>query len=138
MARLAPRWVPPSEAAQIEARLGGWVAALRRPALRPVLDELVRALERPLAPCWISPDDAPAPHAADAAAPFSRVLCVTASRVMSAEASRELRSWTYVQGAADDHENWSRGLSAEVAALSAAYEDEVSVLEGLLARATQE
>ena len=136
-----PPWVPPSEAAQIEARLGGWVAALRRPALRPVLDELVRALERPLAPSWISPNDAPAPQAADAAAPFSRVLCVTASRVMSAEASREVRSWTYVQGAADDHENWSRGLSAAqwwawheplmraAATSSAAAEDELCRLQ---------
>ena len=36
--RLITAWVPPSERAQIEARLAVWVDALRRPALRPPLE----------------------------------------------------------------------------------------------------
>lgn len=35
-----PPWVPPSEVAQVEARLAGWVASLRRPALQPLLEQL--------------------------------------------------------------------------------------------------
>ena len=35
-----PPWVSPSEQAQIEERLGGWVELLRRPPLRPLLDQL--------------------------------------------------------------------------------------------------
>ena len=39
-----PPWVPPSERAQIEARLAVWVDALRRPALRPPLEQLRESL----------------------------------------------------------------------------------------------
>ena len=38
-----PPWVPPSEVAQVEARLAGWVASLRRPALQPLLEQLRQA-----------------------------------------------------------------------------------------------
>ena len=41
------------------------------------------------------------------------VYCVCASAVRSAATSREHHSWTYVQGAGDDEENWSGGLRAE-------------------------
>ena len=40
---LLPPWVPPSEVAQVEARLAGWVASLRRPALQPLLEQLRQA-----------------------------------------------------------------------------------------------
>ena len=38
-----PPWVPPSEQAQVEARLAGWVDSLRRPALQPLLEQLRQA-----------------------------------------------------------------------------------------------
>lgn len=53
-----PSWVPASEAAQIEARLDGWVRAMRRPALAPLLGRLRAALDRPLRPRWLCPSAA--------------------------------------------------------------------------------
>ena len=126
-----PPWVPPSEAAQIEAHIGGWVDALCSPALAPVLSRLRAALDRPLRPGWLCPpaDDDAAAHAylhayaarasatsADASARgahFAWVHCVSASRVSAPAAARARASWTYIQGAADDEENWARGLRAD-------------------------
>ena len=136
-----PPWVPPSERSQIEARLDGWVAALRKPALAPVVSRLDAALDRPLVPSWLCPDAAEtaseragragpaaergyreasqhaasaaaaAAEAAEAGAPFYAIHCVSASEASTSEHSRERASWTYVQGAGDDEENWSRGLT---------------------------
>ena len=154
-----PEWVPATEASQIERLINGWVAALRRPALAPVLEQLRRELRRPLRPTWCCPadqsyDGAPewhvgqaygvaAPSGADSAravavageaatsggepankkgettalgellARYHLVQCVCASAVRSAEASREHHSWTYVQGAGDDEENWACGLKPD-------------------------
>ena len=122
-----PSTVPPSEASQIASRLDGWVAALRRPALSTVLEKLREALKRPLRPSWLCPpDDGPRDNgaaavrayaaASDAAAAASSqyawVHCVCASEACSAEVSRERGSYTYIQGAGDDEENWSRGVTA--------------------------
>ena len=46
-----PPWVPPSEAAQVEARLAGWVASLRRPALQPLLEQLRQATRAHMRMC---------------------------------------------------------------------------------------
>ena len=129
-----PPWVPPSEVSQIDARLDGWVAILRRPALAPVLARLVAALHRPLRPRWVCPATDGSGGIADAAttaseyarsahaehktaaasgSPFSWVHCVCASEVISAEAARARASYTYIQGAGDDEENWATGLRAE-------------------------
>jgi tRNA A64-2'-O-ribosylphosphate transferase len=111
-----PPWVPPSEASQIEGRLGGWVDMLLRPALAPVLDRLVMALDRPLRPGWLCPptgkgargaassadflaEYASAAHeaserAASAGAPFAWVHCVCASETCTAEQARERASYT--------------------------------------------
>ena len=130
--------VPPSEASQIEARIGGWVAALRRPAMAAVLAGFARALDAPLRPGWLCPPPPPdggcavaaaategavaayvAAAAAAAAAEaaegrrFAWVHCVCASEACSPQQARERSSYTYVQGAADDEENWARGLRSE-------------------------
>lgn len=39
------------------------------------------------------------------------VLCVSASKSCDPSKHREIHSWTYIQGAGDDEENWSRGLT---------------------------
>ena len=133
-----PDWIPPSETSQIEARLGGWVEALLRPALAPVLAQLSKALDRPLRPGWLCPpaeearaashaptamDDALSRYArqavteSEAAAargqPFAWVHCLCASEVSSAEYARaRCGGYEYIQGAADDEENWARALTA--------------------------
>ena len=134
-----PPWVTPSEASQIEAKLDGWVAALRRPALAPVLAKLVDALRLPLRPGWLCPTpkhaassgaggssqsgSATSAYATQAAevqrdavsrgSAFIWVHCVCASEACTAAEARERASYTYIQGAGDDDENWSRGLTAE-------------------------
>ena len=138
-----PQWVPASEVAQIEARLAGWVASLLRPALSPVLTKLRTTMRLPLRPSWLcAPVDGQRVRRAVAAAegttaaalavdayavealavqaaavegggPFAWVHCVCASEACSAEAARERASWTYVQGAGDDDENWARGVTPE-------------------------
>ena len=45
------------------------------------------------------------------ASSFAWVHCVCASEACSAERARERASYTYIQGAGDDEENWARGLS---------------------------
>ena len=139
-----PPWVPPSEAAQIEAKLGGGVASLRRPALAPVLAKLMEAVRSPLRPGWLCPGGdgtssdynvggsaggdgngdptscyvAAATKAREEAeasgVPFVWVHCICASEECNAERARERASYTYVQGAGDDEENWARGLTAEL------------------------
>ena len=113
-----PPWVPPSEAAQVEARLAGWVASLRRPALQPLLEQLRQALRAPLRPFWVCPEPGsshapPEAPASTPAATYLSVVALCASRVWDAEREREQHSWHYVQGAGDDEENWSRGLKAK-------------------------
>ncbi|EOD31064.1 hypothetical protein EMIHUDRAFT_449651 [Emiliania huxleyi CCMP1516] len=93
-----PPWVPPSEASQIEARIGGWVAALRRPAMAAVLAGFARALDAPLRPGWLCPP--PPPDGG----------CAVAAAATEGAVAAERSSYTYVQGAADDEENWARGL----------------------------
>ena len=112
-----PPWVPPSEVAQVEARLAGWVASLRRPALQPLLEQLRQAMRAPLRPFWVCPESGssytpPEAPASSPAAAYLSVVTLCASRVWDAEREREQHSWHYVQGAGDDEENWSRGLRA--------------------------
>ena len=113
-----PTWIPESEASQIEARIGSWVSALCRPALAPVLERLVNGLDRPLRPSWLSPKGGNAVHATaqpvSEAAGYAWVYCVCASEVCTAEEARERASYTYIQGAGDDEENWARGLTAQL------------------------
>jgi tRNA A64-2'-O-ribosylphosphate transferase len=132
-----PPWVPASEVSQIEDRLNGWVDAMQRPSLAVVLARLAEALERPLRPGWLCPPaDAPAREARRArdatlaeytsaisvartgtsdgrnsSPSFVWVHCVCASEASSAEVARERGSYTYIQGAGDDEENWARGLT---------------------------
>ena len=49
-----PPWIGRSEAAQIEARLDGWVQALFSAAGRPAVAALASALRKPLRPLWLS------------------------------------------------------------------------------------
>ncbi|KAI5862923.1 initiator tRNA phosphoribosyl transferase [Durotheca rogersii] len=103
-----PSAVAPSEHAQIEARLPEHVAAFR--ALGLDAAALRRRLRKPLRPLWVTPESplAPAGEVFDA---FHPVVCCTSSRrVPGAEMSER----GYIQGAADDTENWALGLTPPV------------------------
>ncbi|OAA61117.1 tRNA a64-2 -o-ribosylphosphate transferase [Niveomyces insectorum RCEF 264] len=71
---------------------------------------------KPLRPVWVTPD-APWPVVADdLAGRFSVVICCTASRVPGRSSTQGRDSdgdddYDYIQGAADDTENWAHGLT---------------------------
>ena len=67
-------------------------------------------LKKPLRPLWIAPELSSASQC-DVTPTYNTVLCCTASRrVIGAEASEN----GYIQGAGDDSEGWSHGLTPTV------------------------
>ncbi|KAM4056351.1 rit1 DUSP-like domain-containing protein [Hirsutella rhossiliensis] len=105
-----PPHLPPSTHAQVSALIPGFLASLR--ALD--LDLLPRCrLSKPLRPLWVTPDSTldpdPGPDADGSLFDDYRpVICCTASRAVRGS---EMDEGGYVQGAADDAENWSCGLT---------------------------
>lgn len=105
-----PPHLPPSTHAQICALIPTFLASLR--ALD--LDLLPRCrLSKPLRPIWVTPDSTldpdPDPDADGSLFDDYRpVICCTASRTVRGS---EMDEAGYVQGAADDAENWSCGLT---------------------------
>jgi len=110
-----------SEHAQIEARIDGFVAEAKvNPAhscqvkvcadlqsLGLDVPALRFALKKPLRPSWITPDST-FPEQIPSSIKYHRVICCTAShRVEGAEISEN----GYIQGAGDDSEGWSYGLT---------------------------
>ncbi|KAI0166980.1 initiator tRNA phosphoribosyl transferase [Hypoxylon sp. FL1284] len=103
-----PDAVSRSEHAQIEARIPEHVAALR--ALGLDAEDLRRQLGKPLRPLWVTQESPLAPTD-EVFANFRPVICCTSSRrVLGAEMSEG----GYIQGAADDTENWALGLTPPV------------------------
>jgi len=102
--------VSDSEHAQIEERLDRFVEEVRRLDLN--LDELREKVKKPMRPYWVTPatslDSLSKPSDDDA---FATVVLCTASSKPSFEVRNDP---DYVQGAADDHEAWSCGLTAPV------------------------
>lgn len=93
-----------SEHTQIEARISGFVVDLRS----LLLDNktLQAAIQKPLIPSWTSPEIEQMTFLDDGE--YNKIVCCTASRqVNGTEASEN----GYIQGAADDHEAWSQGLT---------------------------
>jgi tRNA A64-2'-O-ribosylphosphate transferase len=102
--------VSDSEHAQMEERLDRFVEEARGLDLN--LDELRGKVKKPMRPYWVTPatslDSLSKPAEDDTFATV--VLCIASSRP-----SVEVRdNPNYVQGAADDHEAWSCGLTAPV------------------------
>lgn len=100
--RTPRRQVSRNEHHAIVRLIPGFVAEVKRLGLF-TRESLVGRLQecRPLVPQWITPEDDPSCYDVG---PYS-VYCVTAStRTAPAVA------WSYVQGAADDHELWARDV----------------------------
>jgi tRNA A64-2'-O-ribosylphosphate transferase len=101
-----PKTVSASERSQIEERLDGFVRELKN--LDIDVSGIRSKVTKPLRPIWITRDsilpDNP-PRFSD----FYPVILVTASRRVS---GHEMLEGGYIQGAGDDSEGWSRGLTA--------------------------
>ncbi|MCJ1248174.1 hypothetical protein MMC30_005391 [Trapelia coarctata] len=95
-----------SEHAQIEDRLAGFVENIT--GLHLDIAALRTKLDRPLRPEWITQASSTLSSRSDKE--YYRVICCTASRQ---ERNGDVPSdgYEYIQGAGDDSEGWSRGLT---------------------------
>ncbi|KAK2069536.1 hypothetical protein P8C59_004106 [Phyllachora maydis] len=131
-----------SEKSQMEARMPAFLASFQH--LEPDLSTIRLHLHKPLQPLWRTQDDDDklgagafaARLAAVRRAGLHPVVCCTSSRRVR---GAELSEAGYVQGAADDTENWALGLTAPVfwrhaGALLAAPEPDLPPLIGRLLR----
>ncbi|KAH6843953.1 tRNA A64-2'-O-ribosylphosphate transferase [Alternaria alternata] len=128
-----PQAVSESEHAQIETKIDGFVRQFME-ICKPNISELRSKLQKPLRPIWATqlsslPDSAPSfPDF------HPIVLCTASRRVRGAEASES----GYIQGAADDHEAWSHGLTPTLfwkhkdALMKTSEEDVPALIERLL------
>ncbi|EFX01017.1 tRNA a64-2 -o-ribosylphosphate transferase [Grosmannia clavigera kw1407] len=112
-----PGVVSPSEHSQMLACLPAQTEALRRVG---VLHDgpawTARLNGRPLRPVWVTPD-MPWPDIDALVATFTVVVCCTASRIPDGavvDQDHDHDHTNYVQGAADDTENWAYGLTAKL------------------------
>ena len=114
-----PAWIPDHEKALIEPLLDGWAEKLL--SVQPsLLRRLEKELEKPLRPLWVSDrsviwSDA-LPQFREYS--FTPLYLLSASKTDKHPAIRcekfNLHSWTYIHGAADDHEHWARGLTPQL------------------------
>ncbi|KAF2630414.1 hypothetical protein BU25DRAFT_438211 [Macroventuria anomochaeta] len=101
-----PTAVSESENSQMERRVNGFVQQFLD-ICKPDIPSLRSKLQKPLRPLWVT-QTSTLPHAIPDFPDFHPVvLCTASRRVRGAEASEG----GYVQGAADDHEAWSHGLT---------------------------
>ncbi|BFZ55633.1 tRNA A64-2'-O-ribosylphosphate transferase [Savitreella phatthalungensis] len=102
--------VSASEKASIESVIDGFVDDIVSGSFMNVACDVAPYLkDRPLRPLWVTPAST-LTQAHPAELPFLPVVLVTASRAVSDGIERS-RGRTYVQGAGDDEEFWSRGLT---------------------------
>jgi tRNA A64-2'-O-ribosylphosphate transferase len=101
--------VSPSETAQIELRLEGFVDQFYE--LGRDIFELKDKLKKPLRPIWVTRDSTLPLKMPDFLDFHPVILCTSSKRVMGAEASEG----NYIQGAGDDAEGWSKVSSDHLA-----------------------
>ncbi|CAF1870191.1 unnamed protein product [Brassica oleracea] len=111
-----PLWVSKTEKASIEAKLDEWTKQLEESGAD--IASLASCLWKPLRPLWVSQktvmwlNEVPDHESWD----FTPLILVSASdsgEVQQYRTNSEF-SWSYIPGAGDDEESWSRGLSPSV------------------------
>ncbi|KAI9189240.1 tRNA A64-2'-O-ribosylphosphate transferase [Blastocladiella emersonii ATCC 22665] len=113
-AQHAPLWTLPSLVSKSEH--AGMQHALDHAILPRLRSTRLRlpALSKPLRPLWIGPDSFAIQRVDPATLDFHPVYCLTASRVVDSADGYRSGNYVYIQGAADDDENWSSGLTPAV------------------------
>lgn len=103
-----PPWLLPIEVDSITAALDSCVEAARS-----VVPESGVQLRKPIRMAWVHHGSSEPLFAAGAGDEDDHytVLAASASDVRPPEEYREMFSWHYIQGAADDEEGWARGLT---------------------------
>ena len=117
-----PNWILEVARSAIEPLLSKWALRLVE-TQAPFLADLASALKRPLRPLWISEEtlvwSETLPDAKDGELDFTPVYLLSCSKLGKCPRSLTWErfsqfSWTYIRGAADDHESWANGLSPPV------------------------
>lgn len=101
-----------SEHDQIQQQIGVWANELLSSSFD--IESSLTDLKRPLKPVWISPasqlDEEILKDLNELE--FCPVICLSASKYLDDDAGLDRAGgFTYIQGAGDDHEGWSKGLS---------------------------
>ncbi|PLW46370.1 hypothetical protein PCANC_00100 [Puccinia coronata f. sp. avenae] len=104
-----------SEHDQIQRLVDAWADQLLASSFN--LEDSLVQLQRPMKPIWVSP----AAHLGEDLLgnmnelDFHPVICLSASKYLGDHASLDRAGgFTYVQGAGDDHEGWSMGLTPKL------------------------
>jgi tRNA A64-2'-O-ribosylphosphate transferase len=106
-----PNAVSASERSQIEELLPLWVSQLKSMELN--LDALRNKLNnKPIRPIWVTPDSY-LPESPPTFDEFFPIVLCTASRMVQ-DGTEFRQGFCYVQGAADDHEEWAELLTPEI------------------------
>ncbi|KAK9325480.1 tRNA A64-2'-O-ribosylphosphate transferase [Lipomyces orientalis] len=103
----SPMAVSASEHAQIEAQISTWTEQFLRSGI--IIANIRAYLDKPLRPIWVTPDLSLPPDPPTFDKFYAVVLC-TASRMVLDGVERR-QGYTYVQGAADDHEEWASTIT---------------------------
>lgn len=106
----SPIIVGKSEQFEIEKKVDGWLESFLNTGVD--VAKLKQTLQRPLKPIWITPKDTlheTPPQFSDF---YPLVLCTASEMVQDGTDRRQ--GYTYVQGAADDHEEWAAALTADL------------------------
>jgi tRNA A64-2'-O-ribosylphosphate transferase len=103
-----PNCVSQSEDSQIKKRLEYFVNEIRD--LQLDFSSILAKLDKPLRPIWITRDSL-LPNEMPQFTDFSPVVLCTASRKV---AGAEMSGAGYIQGAGDDSESWSHGLTPTI------------------------
>eukprot|EP00743_Colponemidia_sp_Colp-15_P013112 GILK01015120.1.p1 GENE.GILK01015120.1~~GILK01015120.1.p1 ORF type:complete len:486 (+),score=58.00 GILK01015120.1:252-1709(+) len=109
-----PSWVSAVEASQINERIDSWVNQLEEDAASCLFDELAQTVRKPLRPLWVCPESRLSNQSDTTELSFLPIVCVSASQALTTDEIRSTQSWMYVQGAGDDAETWSDGLTPEL------------------------
>lgn len=110
----SPEAVSASEHSQIEAKVDQWAEALLESDLQ------VPPLDKPLRPIFVTPTSLDATLPVLNQVSFYPVVCLSVSRqtkggmAYAQSSTVPGRTFVYMQGAGDDHENWALGLTPAV------------------------
>ncbi|KNE61469.1 hypothetical protein AMAG_06289 [Allomyces macrogynus ATCC 38327] len=105
-----PSQVSASESAAMAAHLSSAIL----PRLRAAQIKLPARPAKSLRPLWISPSSTSLDRPDPAELDFIPVYCVCVSRVVEESDGYRGDNYVYIQGAADDEENWAQGLTPDL------------------------
>ncbi|KAG5365494.1 hypothetical protein CJU90_4577 [Yarrowia sp. C11] len=103
----SPIIVGKSEHYEIEKKVDGWLEDFLRTGVD--IEKLKKTLDKPVKPIWITPKDMLHDEPPKYTDFYPLVLCTASEMVQDGTDRRN--GYIYVQGAADDHEEWAEKLT---------------------------